>query len=38
MTRGVVTVSPDTPVRDIAVLMVEKPRAESDRPRSIKIG
>ena len=38
MTRDVVTVSPDTPVRDIAALMVEKPRAESDKPRSIKIG
>jgi len=32
MTRGVVTVSPDTPVREIAALMVEKPRAERDKP------
>ena len=38
MTRGAVTVSPDTPVRDIAARMVEKPRAESDnldRSRSV---
>ena len=38
MTRDVVTVSSDTPVRDFPALMVEKPRAESDKPRSIKIG